>query len=492
MRYFVREKILELIPTFHEAIDYIFKEPKDQNIFLIEDLRTGINSIRHTFNNSFSAETSSKYDKLFAGFEQNLNRIQVNITNQKNVTKETKELKKLLDQLKEQLNVEPEVKLEVLFMPYKYSMWDSLESIWLTAKDDPRCHARVMPIPYYERDENGLLSDFHYEIEEFLVNDIPVVSYKEYDYTVIRPDIIYFHNPYDGENRVTSVSPEFYTDKLKHYTDMLVYVPYYVSGVDTSQNIRTGLFPGEKTAHKIISSSKQLTDSYIKLGVESDKILTLGSPKIDYMYKLSNEKKLPKNWKERINGKKVILLNSTIGRLLRNQNYLHLLRDTINKIMNHNDIVLIWRPHPLLESTIKSMRPHLWEEYQVIKEMIKKEAILDTFQDFSFAVSISDGMISDHSSLARTYIATEKPLLFLEKSSSEETKTMTMNFYGSYFVEDGYTIEQFIRNILLNEDPGKELRLRKFKSTLENPDGTAGEKIHETIIKIKNEMVPGN
>lgn len=43
---------------------------------------------------------------------------------------------------------------KVAFMPYKASMWDSLESIWMAADKDERCETLVVPITYYELDSN--------------------------------------------------------------------------------------------------------------------------------------------------------------------------------------------------------------------------------------------------------------------------------------------------------------------------------------------------
>ncbi|MCM1268981.1 MAG: hypothetical protein NC302_13850, partial [Bacteroidales bacterium] len=39
-------------------------------------------------------------------------------------------------------------KREVVFLPYKSCMWDSLESIWKAADKDSNCDAYVVPIPY--------------------------------------------------------------------------------------------------------------------------------------------------------------------------------------------------------------------------------------------------------------------------------------------------------------------------------------------------------
>ena len=86
-------------------------------------------------------------------------------------------------------------KIEIAFLPYKASMWDSMESVYLAASKDPEVHAVVVPIPYFEKDENGSLARKCYEIEEFPQN-IPCTSYVDYDIKSVKPDIIYIHNPY--------------------------------------------------------------------------------------------------------------------------------------------------------------------------------------------------------------------------------------------------------------------------------------------------------
>ena len=52
---------------------------------------------------------------------------------------------------------------QVIFLPYKASMWDSLESIWLAAKEDKRCECYVIPIPYYEFDAKNNQWVEHYD-----------------------------------------------------------------------------------------------------------------------------------------------------------------------------------------------------------------------------------------------------------------------------------------------------------------------------------------
>ena len=40
-------------------------------------------------------------------------------------------------------------RLKVAFFPYKADMWDSLESFYLAAKEDPETEAYLVPIPYF-------------------------------------------------------------------------------------------------------------------------------------------------------------------------------------------------------------------------------------------------------------------------------------------------------------------------------------------------------
>ena len=62
-------------------------------------------------------------------------------------------------------------KKEIVFLPYKASMWDSLESVYLAAKEDENCDAYVVPIPYYDKNADGSLGEMHYEGSEYPKKD---------------------------------------------------------------------------------------------------------------------------------------------------------------------------------------------------------------------------------------------------------------------------------------------------------------------------------
>jgi hypothetical protein len=135
-----------------------------------------------------------------------------------------KQLYKIENSVKTELKAD---KIEMLFLPYKASMFDSLESIYLAAERDPDCDAYVVPIPYYDKTSDGKFGEMHCEDAEYPAN-IKITDRREYDIESRHPDVIFIHNPYDANNYVTSVHPDYYCEKLRGLTDMLVYVPYFV------------------------------------------------------------------------------------------------------------------------------------------------------------------------------------------------------------------------------------------------------------------------
>ena len=109
------------------------------------------------------------------------------------------------------------VRTEAVFLPYKASMWDSLESVWKAAEADPGCDAYVIPIPYFDKNPDGSFKEEHYEGDQY-PDYVTVTRYDAFDFGKHMPDVIYIHNGYDDWNLITSVHPDFYSRNLKKYT----------------------------------------------------------------------------------------------------------------------------------------------------------------------------------------------------------------------------------------------------------------------------------
>lgn len=330
-------------------------------------------------------------------------------------------------------------KKEIVFLPYKASMWDSLESVWKAADADPECEAYVVPIPYYDKNPDGTFREYHYE-GDLYPDYVPIVRYDEYNLAERHPDVIYIHNPYDDGNYVTTVDPEYYSDKLRQETDELIYIPYFVlDEIDPKNKSMVEsvkgfcITKGVINADKVIVQSKNMASIYIQIlegtigltdyeGIEwKDKILGLGSPKIDKVCNTSKtEIEIPQEWIQKIerkdgSWKKVVFYNMGVASFLQNNEQLLRKVDSVFSFFEkiQDEVVLLWRPHPLIESTLVSMRPQLYEEYENLKKKYIEGGwgIYDDSPDVNRAIVLSDAYYGDKSSVVTLYRKTGKMAL---------------------------------------------------------------------------------
>lgn len=217
-------------------------------------------------------------------------------------------------------HIEHDIKqrIEVVFLPYKASMWDSLESVWRAAQEDPDCDAYVVPIPFYDKNLDGSFHEMHYEGDQY-PDDVPVTWYEDYDFAGRKPDMIFIHNPYDEFNGVTSVHPFFYAKNLKQFTANLIYIPYFILDEiipNTPQERKTiqcmeyfVTVPGVVHADKVIVQSEGMRQLYVDVLADfagedtrkiwEEKILGLGSPKFDKVQEAKKDSaRIPDKWRE--------------------------------------------------------------------------------------------------------------------------------------------------------------------------------------------------
>lgn len=306
---------------------------------------------------------------------------------------------------------------EAVFLPYKAAMWDSLESVWKAADADPDCDAYVIPIPYYDRNSDGSFKEMHYEGASY-PDYVPIIKYEEFDFEAHRPDMIFIHNPYDNYNFVTSVHPFFYSENLKKFTDCLVYIPYYSTAGGMSEG--QAFCPAYTHADYIVIQS----ESYRKFfdpDIPDEKFLPLGSPKFDrVIHKCQNPPKPPEGWQEKMAGKKVYFYNTSINGMLGNtEAFLKKMEYVFDTFRGREDACLLWRPHPLLESTFDSMRKIYKPAYDNLKKQFIEEGlgILDLTSDIEDTIALCDVYIGDSgTSVTSLFGVAGKPVFILNNN----------------------------------------------------------------------------
>lgn len=313
------------------------------------------------------------------------------------------------------------VKYRIVFLPYKAEMWDSLESIYLAAAADPDCEAVVCPIPYFSFNRQTGQWKPCYDGDRFPEN-IPVVPYTRYPIDQIHPDAAFVHNPYDDHNYVTMIHPDYFSGKLKENVGKLIYVPYYVTAGQLSPHHKH--LPVYDHMDYMVAQSQHMKETCAGQPYY-DKILPFGSPKFDRVIRRCREGvPVPEAWRKTLEGKRVLMLNTSINDLLTsNEALLKKLRYFFRLIGEYDRLVVIWRPHPLLKATMRSMRPELLAEFEEIEQNFSKDGIgvLDTTQDIENTIALSDGYIgSSGSSVVSLFGAAGKPVFLFNNSIAGE------------------------------------------------------------------------
>lgn len=326
-----------------------------------------------------------------------------------------KEINILLEKIKKKIETMLVDLKDIIFLPYKYSMWDCMESIWIAACNDNRCRSLVIPIPYYDRNSDGSFGMMRYEGELF-PESMNIINWQEYDFEQNKPEVIYIHNPYDQYNYVTSVHPDFYSDKLKNITNQLVYIPYFFTS-DRLPDSHLKL-PVYYYADKIIVQNLECK-SQLKKVVDRNKVLSLGNPKLDILLSKKNEKRFLLELGLHSEERKVILFNTSISMFLKNTDALmSKIAQLVQVFKKSNDLLVIWRPHPLLETTLKSMRPQYSPVLTSLQNAFaeNKNCILDKGMNLDDLVAGADAYIGEaSSSIAAMFLSLGKPVFLINE-----------------------------------------------------------------------------
>ncbi len=431
MRKYLKNDILEMLHTMYEAHDnirvFIDGNDSESAVTVLSDCQEAAIQIGSILDETEGEGTSPIH--FLEEYCETVYQVAVSLSDGIGGSDGKQRLDEALTKAEYSVKNDIRTTLEVVFLPYKASMWDSMESVWQAAANDPDCDVYVIPIPYYDRRPDNSFGEYHYEGTE-IPEYVPITHYAAYDFENRRPDVVYVHNPYDQYNYVTSVEPRFYSYELKKHTDCLVYIPYYLAYGSIGDGQRmTSVY---RSADYIVIQNEGYRKFFDK-NIPDSKFLPLGSPKFDKIVTTcKNKPELKPEWKM-AESKRVFFYNTSISEFLcnpaaflRKMSYVF---DTFERYKQ--DVCLLWRPHPLLESTMKSMCPQYLSRYLELKNRYISDSlgIYDDNPDLNYSIALSDVYLGDaSSSVASSFSAVGKPLFLLSPhisslpSDSDRTK----------------------------------------------------------------------
>lgn len=185
-------------------------------------------------------------------------------------------LNRVMDEMAQYIDEELKERKEVVFVPYKASLWDSMQKMWETAMQDQEVNVYVVPAPYYYKDVYGKAKteEPHYETTGYPEN-VTITHYENYNFQVHHPDTIVIQCPYDEYNYGMTIHPFFYAKNLVEYTENLVYIPALrmdeiMPGDDRARyNLKSYCnMPGVVYADQVIVQSEHMQKVYVELLTE--------------------------------------------------------------------------------------------------------------------------------------------------------------------------------------------------------------------------------
>ena len=298
---------------------------------------------------------------------------------------------------------------KIAFLPYKRSMWNSMASVYEECKAagaDAHCY----PIPYLRMKEN--------KEPDYLDSDFSLFgNIAEPIETLDRADFVAIHYQYEDNNFVTNMIPKYFTDALKErYHAKVVYLPYGIGSSTGAFAIQPGCRHIDYAFLENEDCAERFVAGWLTQGIDfTGRVFGFGSAKLDVARSLS-EKVIPAEWMEQLKDRTVVLICNSLGPFL-NDPFRHIdeyERYIIRELYEEHSV--IFRPHPLLRQTIRSMRPDTEERYNnfIRESKMRDHVIIDESEYLERAIEASDRLIADPTSVIAMWRETGKPYKIIE------------------------------------------------------------------------------
>lgn len=368
-------------------------------------------------------------------------------------------------------------KCRITFLAQEYSLWASFDRLYKLLVNDFRFEVKVVYVPFFHK--NASYTDNN--IELYQKAGIQIINYDKYDLSEDNPDIVFFAKPY------SLIPQQFYITEIEKIVDKTVYIPY---GMEASYNLLTYSFCEylhyRVWRHIVHGPGVKLIGT--QYGYRNgENIVVWGHPKMDYY--LSVEKSvIPKDWIEKINGRKVVCWcphHTILPGKEHSSTWLDYQEIIFEWFDKHKEVFLLWRPHPLLFGAIVNngyMTQDKLNDFLSEKEGADN-IILDMNGDYHPAFECSYAMITDGTTFSVEYLGTGNPLMMTTNDI-----TSYYNYEdaqkGLYIGDSKKAVIEFLENVSMGYDPKRKLREEYAANIIFYPKGkTISEYIVENLLK---------
>ncbi|QHI72059.1 hypothetical protein [Aminipila terrae] len=375
-------------------------------------------------------------------------------------------------------------KFRILFQAQDIPVWPSLSSVYEAIINDSRFITDMIDFPE-KFDAQFKFVDVYRTYKKM---GYDITRNEKYDLCKSSPDFTITNKPYGGG---TIVPPNFYILETRKVVERNIYCPYAFFDLE---NNHSSIYNGHHMpicyfAWLWVGYSEKFKKDAQQFAYNTGKnMVVFGHPKFDNLFKglESVDSDAYNVFKEKINGRKVLLYNShhTVWRDESSCGaFMEYYKAIFHYFKNHPNVILLWRPHPYLFTTLVN-RGILNENEltSLIGEVDKIEnIILDNTDNYLTSFALSDGLISDGGpSMTFEYVATGKPVYYtVRKNCYVMPKDSIAECY--YWINTPSEVEHNLELFFQGKDPFKEERMKKAVYHLGIVDGKCGNRIKEYI-----------
>ncbi len=140
----LQKELVEML----ESVESILAQLDWSDQWQVQAVLDVLEAIAGKCQGNLSKGSYAKYDEIFTGLAEIIQDTDWKQLSSAEQPEACELCREIMVHVIKMLKTEKEVKNIIVFLPYKASMWDSLESVWRAAYEDKEhCEAYVVPIP---------------------------------------------------------------------------------------------------------------------------------------------------------------------------------------------------------------------------------------------------------------------------------------------------------------------------------------------------------
>ncbi len=368
-------------------------------------------------------------------------------------------------------------KVKVAILHQAAVSWGNVSSIWAALRQDERIETTVILLPFFHTDFDWNRQDAERHLDEL---GVPYVYWETLDLDTAHFDAALFTSPYDATRPA-----QYHFSEVQKRVRFTAYVPYglEVGGGDVNMAFQFGQ-PAEMHASAVYVRSEGAKAMFARHCPTGDKhVVVSGHPRMDGLVNLE-EFQIDPELIERIGSRRAVLWNahfsfdadqwSTFDRLG---------MDIFTAFAKRKDLVLLFRPHPLLWRKLVNLG--LLDERGVIelrRELTALGVIIDERPDHRHVFAASSAMLSDVGSFLMEYLVTGKPVLYLVNPHglglNAEGEEVARHYDRT---ENAAGVEAFLDGLSRRPFDGMQKRKAAIEHFFVGFDGHVGQRVADHI-----------